>query len=286
MKNKKATTAIIILILVLIGFSATVFTVDETKQAIVIQLGRHVRTIREPGLYFKIPFIQTVYFFESRILEYDAAAAKIITADKKHLVIDNFARWRIIDPLKFYETVRNEFGAQSRLDDIIFSELREELARHTLTEIVSINREKIMDLVHKRSTEKAADFGIEVLDVRIKRADLPPEVTHSVYARMRAERNRIAKRFRSEGKEEAVKIRAEADKERTVILAEAYKQSAILRGQGDARAAKIYARAFRRAPRFYSFLKTLEVYREIFSEDTTFIFCSDSELFRYLGKSK
>lgn len=286
MKNKKVFVPLAILILVLVGLSAAMFTVDEKKQAIVVQLGKYVRTIQKPGLYFKVPFIQTVHFFENRILEYDAAAAKIITSDKKHLVVDNYARWKIIDPLKFYEAVRNEFGAQSRLDDIVFSEIREELARHTLTEIVSIRREEIMHKVGNKCNVKAKEYGIEVIDVRIKRADLPKEVTHSVYARMRAERDRIAKKYRSEGEEEAVKIRATADKERTILLAEAYRKAEILKGQGDARAIRIYAGAFGRAPEFYSFLRTLEVYRKTLSEDTTLIMDSNSELFKYLGKSR
>lgn len=275
-----------LLTVILIGAAVSLFTVDETKQAIVVQLGRHVRTIREPGLYFKVPFIQTVYRFENRMLEYDAAAAKIITADKKHLVVDNYARWIIVDPLKFYKTVRNEFGAQARLDDIIFSEIREELARHTLTEIVSLYREKIMGKVGEQCDEKAREYGIRVIDVRIKRADLPEEVTHSVYARMRAERERIAKRYRSEGEEEAVKIRAEADRERTVLLAESYRQAEILRGAGDAEAIRVYAEAFEENPEFFAFLRTLEAYKKSLAGGTTVVLSSDSEFFKYLSQIK
>lgn len=284
--SKKAIAGVVLVILILVGMKAVLFTVDETEQAIVLQLGKHVRTIQEPGLYFKVPFIQTVHRFENRVLEYDAAAAKIITADKKHLLVDNYARWKIIDPLKFYKTVRNEFGAQLRLDDIIFSEIRKELARHTLTEIVSVQREAIMDKVGKRCDEKAREYGIQVIDVRIKRADLPEEVTHSVYARMRAERERIAKRYRSEGEEKAVKIRAEADRERTILLAESYKQAERLKGEGDAEAIRIYADAFEKDPEFYSFLRTLEVYRKSLAEGTTIVFDSDSELFQYLSPTR
>ena len=284
--SKKAIATVVLVIFVLVGMRAVLFTVDETEQAIVLQLGKHVRTIQEPGLYFKLPFVQNVLRFEDRVLEYDAAAAKIITADKKHLLVDNYARWRIIDPLKFYKTVRNEFGAQSRLDDIIFSEIREELARHTLTEIVSLHREKIMDRVGEQCDEKAREYGIEVIDVRIKRADLPEDVTHSVYARMRAERERIAKRYRSEGEESAVKIRAEADRERTVLLAESYKQAEKLKGEGDAEAIKIYAEAFEKNPEFYSFLRTLEVYKKALAEGTTIVLPSDSEFFQYLSPTE
>lgn len=284
--SKKTITVIVIVLFILAGMKGVLFTIDESEQAIVIQLGKHVRTIREPGLHFKLPLVQNVLRFEDRILEYDASAAKIITADKKHLVIDNYARWKIIDPLKFYETVRNEFGAQARLDDIVFSEIREELARHTLTEIVSIRREMLMDKVAEKCDQKAREYGIRIIDVRIKRADLPREVTHSVYARMRAERERIAKKYRSEGEEEAVKIRATADRERTILLAEGFRQGEILRGGGDARAIKIYARAFGKDPEFYSFLRTLEVYKKSLTEGTTMILSSDSELFQYLSPGK
>jgi membrane protease subunit HflC len=284
--SKKAVAVTILIIFILIGMKGALFTVDEREQAIILQLGKHVRTIQEPGLYFKVPLVQNILRFEDRILEYDASAAKIITADKKHLVVDNYARWKIIDPLKFYETVRNEFGAQARLDDIVFSELREELARHTLTEIVSLRREMLMDKVGEKCDQKAREYGIQIIDVRIKRADLPREVTHSVYARMKAERNRIAKKYRSEGEEEAVKIRAKADRERTILLAESYRKAEILRGAGDARAIKIYARAFGQDPEFYSFLRTLEVYKKSLAEETTIVLSSDSELFRYLSPTR
>ena len=284
--SKKAIVGVILIILVLIGMRTVLFTVDETKQAIIVQLGKYIRTVKEPGLHFKMPLVQTVHSFENRILEYDAAAAKVITADKKHLVVDNYARWKIIDPLKFYETVRNEFGAQARLDDIVFSEIREELARHTLTEIISLRREAIMDTVGNRCDEKAREYGIQVIDVKIKRADLPEEVTHSVYARMKAERERIAKKYRSEGEEESVKIKAQADKERTVLLADSYRHAQELKGKGDAEAIKIYAQALEEDPEFYSFLRTLEVYRKALAEGTTMVLSSDSELFQYLSQTQ
>lgn len=284
--SKKAIIGVILVILVLIGMRTVLFTVDETEQAIIVQLGKYIRTVKEPGLDFKIPLVQTVIHFENRILEYDAAAAKVITADKKHLVVDNYARWKIIDPLKFYETVRNKFGGQARLDDIVFSEIREELARHTLTEIISLQREAIMDTVGNRCDEKAREYGIQVIDVKIKRADLPEEVTHSVYARMKAERERIAKKYRSEGEEESVKIKAQADKERTVLLADSYRRAQELKGKGDAEAIKIYAQALEEDPEFYSFLRTLEVYRKALVEGTTMVLSSDSELFQYLSQPR
>jgi membrane protease subunit HflC len=284
--NKKLIAGAVLAALILLGMKMALFTVDETEQVIVTQLGKYVKSVKEPGLYFKLPLIQNVHRFEKRVLEYDASAAKIITKDKKHLMLDNYARWKIIDPLKLYETVRNEFGAQQRLDDIVFSEIREELARHTLTEIVSIRREEIMDKVGKECDEKAREYGIQVIDVRIKRADLPDEVTHSVYARMKAERERIAKKYRSEGEEEAVKIRARTDKDRTILLAESYKEAEKLRGGGDAEAIKIYAQAFKKDPEFYSFLRTLEAYKKSLTEDTTVVLSGDSEFFQYLSPPK
>jgi len=281
--NQKIVIAIVLVIVIVIVLAGSVFTVDETEQVIVTRLGKYVRTVSEPGLGFKAPFLEKVHKFEDRVLEYDAAAAPIITSDKKHLVIDNYARWRIVEPLKLYQTVRDESGAQARLDDIVFSEIREELARHTLTEIVSVNREAIMEKVHKQCDNKAREYGVEVMDVRIKRADLPAEVAHSVYARMKAERQRIAKKYRSEGEEEAVKIRAQTDKEKTILLAESYRQAEKLKGEGDAEAIKIYAEAFEKDPEFYAFVRTLKAYEKSLKRDTTIVLPSDSELFQYLS---
>ncbi len=280
--NKKFFIIIVLIVIISAVLTTSLFTVDETEQVIVTQLGKFVREVKQPGLHFKIPLVQAVHRFEARVLEYDAAAAKIITDDKKHLVIDNYARWKIINPLKFYQTVGNEFGAQSRLDDIVFSEMREELARHSLTEIVSVNRQEIMHKVAEQCDQKAADYGIQVIDVRIKRADLPQEVTHSVYARMKAERQRIAKKYRSEGEEEAVKITAQTDKEKTILLAESYRQAEKLKGEGDAEALKIYAQAYEKDPEFYSFIRTLEAYGKSLSQGTTIVLPGDSEFFQYL----
>ncbi len=281
--NKKIIAAAVLVIIIVIVLAGSLFTVDETEQTIITQLGKYVRTVTEPGLHFKVPFLQNVHKFEDRVLEYDAAAAPIITSDKKHLVIDNYSRWKIVDPLKLYETVHNVSGAQEKLDDIVFSEIREEVARHTLTEIVSVNRELIMEKVHKQCDEKAREYGIEVMDVRIKRADLPSAVARSVYRRMQAERQRIAKQYRSEGEEEAVKIRADTDKQRTILLAVSYKEAEKLKGDGDAEAIKIYAEAFEKDPEFYAFVRTLEAYKRSLRRDTTIILPSDSEFFRYLS---
>ncbi len=284
--NKKLVGIIVIIVVITVVLYASLFTVDETEQAVVIQLGKFIREVKQPGLHFKIPLIQTVHKFEARVLEYDAAKEKIMTDDKKHLVIDNYARWKIIDPLKFYKTARNESGAQSLLDDIIYSEMRAEIARHTLTEIVSVNRKQIMDKVAERCNRKAGDYGIQVIDVRIKRADLPQEVTGSVYDRMKAERQRIAKKYRSEGEEKALEIKAEADKKKTILLADAYEQAEKLEGEGDAEAIKIYADAFEQDSEFYSFVRTLEVYEKALGKGTTLVLPSDSEFFQYLSPPK
>ncbi len=281
--NGKVIVVIAIIVIAAGVLAASLFTVDETEQAIVTQLGKFVKEVKEPGLHFKVPLIQTVHRFESRVLEYDAAAAKIMTDDKKHLVIDNYARWKIVDPLKFYKTVGTESGAQSRLDDIVFSEMREELARHSLTEIVSVNREQIMDKVAEQCNQKAGDYGIQVIDVRIKRADLPQEVRQSVYDRMKAERERIAKKYRSEGEEEAAIIMAETDKQKKILLADSYRDAEKLNGEGDAEALKIYAQAFEKDPEFYSFVRTLEAYEKSLGEGTTIVLPSDSEFFQYLS---
>ena len=285
MANKKV-TLIVLLVIIVIGINMTLFTVDETRQVIITQFGKYIKTVDKAGLHLKIPLMQTVHYFDKRRLEYDAAPAEILTRDKKTLVVDNYARFIIVDPLKVYQTVRDEIGAQARLDDIIYSELREELARHDFSEIIDLRREAIMDTVAKRSAEKAVQYGIRIIDVRIKRADLAEEVKASVYGRMRAERERIAKKYRSEGNEEAMKIRAETDKQKVFILAEAYRRAQRIKGEGDARAIKIYARAFQKDAEFYSFLRALEAYKKFIREGTIVVLESNSELFRYLGSPK
>jgi len=284
--NIKKGALIILLLIILIGASTSLFTVDETQTTIVTQFGKYIRSATEPGLYFKIPFVQVVHYFDKRILEYDAAPSEILTKDKKNLVLDNYSRWKIIDPLKFFQTVRSEAGAQARLDDIVYADLREELARHNLSEIIDVRREAIMEVVYEKSEKKARQYGIKIIDVKIKRADLPREVEESVFARMRAERERIAKKYRSEGEEEAAKLRAGTDKDRVIILADAYKEAQKTRGEGDAEAVKIYANAFQKDPKFYDFLRTLETYKKTIDEETTLVLGSDSELLRYINKIK
>ena len=284
--NKKITSALIIVIVLIIAVNMTIFTVDQTEQAIVVMLGKPVGDVRGPGLHFKLPIVQEVIYFENRLLEYDAAPAEILTEDKKTLMLDNYSRWRIADPLLFYKTVKNIPGAQSRLDDIIYAQLRVELGRHPLTDIVSKVRSDVMERVTARSKKIAVEYGIDVVDVRIKRADLPPENENAVYGRMRAERERQAKKYRSEGQEESLKIKAEADKDRTIILAEAYEKSETIKGEGDAEALKIYADAFGKDITFFSFLKTLEANEKSMKDNTTLVLSPQSEFLQYLDKSK
>lgn len=281
---KRTTFTIIILIIFLIIVNFTFFVVDETRQAIVLQFGKPIKAFQEAGLYTKIPFIQNVVFFEDRLLIYDAAPTEIITKDKKTLIVDNYARWRIIDPLLFLQSVKDVNGAQARLDDIIYSELRIDLGLFNMNEIISEKRSAIMERVTQKSNEKSNTYGIEIVDVRIKRVDLPPENEKYIYDRMKAERERIAKQYRAEGQEESAKIIAETEREKTVILAEAYKNAQILKGEGDAEAIKIYAESFNQNPEFYSFIRTLEAYKNTLNEKTTIVLSADSEFLKYLTK--
>ena len=258
------------------------FVVDLTQSAIVVQLGKPVRSITEPGLQWKVPFIKDVTYFDKRLLDYDSGAQDVITKDKKTLLIDNFAKWRITDPLKVYQAFQTQRSAYKRLDDIIYSELRVEVGRHDLSEIVSKTRSDIMAIVTKRGNEKAAAYGIEIVDVRIKRADLPEQNEKAVFARMQAEREREAKQYRAEGAEEAQKIRSEAEKDREILLAEAYKTAEQLRGEGDARAFKQYADAYRQDPKFFEFTRSMEAYKKKFNGHSTLILTPDSEFFKYL----
>ena len=266
----------------LVIVSRTFYVVSETEQVVVTQLGRPVRLVQTPGLHQKAPFLQQLTYFEGRLLDYDAAPAPVITRDKKNLVVDNYAKWQIKDPLKFLQTVQNEAGAQARLDDIIYSKVREQLGLHDLAEVIATKRDPIMRAVTAGSHEAAMAYGIGVIDVRIKRADLPPENAQAVYGRMRTEREREAKRYRSEGQEEALKIRAESEKQKTIMLAEAYEQEQAIRGEGDAAAMRIYAEAFQHDPDFFTFTRTLEAYKKSLKGKTTLLLPPEMEFLRYL----
>ena len=260
----------------------TAFTIGEREQGMIVQFGNPQRILQEPGLYFKLPVIQNLVRFEKRVLTTDAQTAEYLTLDKKRVLVDHVSRWRIQDPLEFYRSVRDQDRAMARLDDLISARLRQETARHNFLDFVREKREEIMQVVTKDTKETAKSFGIEVLDVRIKGLDLPKEVQASVFARMRAERERIAKRYRAEGEERAQEIRAGADREREVILATAYETSQKLNGEGDANATTIYAQAFGQDPEFYAFTRRLQAYEKILNTGTTLVLSPDSELLRYL----
>jgi membrane protease subunit HflC len=272
----------LVVVIALFVVSQTAFVVPEWQQAVVLQFGKPIRTIKEPGLDFKIPFVQDIEILEKRILLADARPEEYITLDKKRLQVDSVSRWKIEDPLLFYRTVKNYVGAVARLNDIIFGQLREEVANHLFLDLIREERENIMAKVTKRTAEAATQFGINVVDVRIKRVDLPDEVQNSVFARMKAERERIAKRYRAEGDEKAREIRANADKDKEILLAEAYRKAQTLRGEGDAEATAIYAGSYGQDIEFYSFSRHLNVYEKVFQEDTTLLLRPDSELLRYL----
>lgn len=282
---KSPVLVVILAVVALILLTNSLFTVDMTEQAMVLQYGKHLRTITNPGLQAKVPFIQQVTIYEKRILTSDVPPGEYLTLDKKRVVTDPISRWRIKDPLQFFKTVANEAGGLARLEPIILSELRDELATHDFADIISNQREAIMATVTARVQEKALEFGIEVIDVRIKRADLPNEVQASVFARMQAERHRKALGYRAEGAEKAAKVRADADKTVTIIAAEAYGESQILRGQGDAEATAIYAQAFEQDAEFYSFLRSLEAYEKVLSRQSSMVMNADSDLFKYLNGS-
>lgn len=269
-------------LMLIFALAQTAFTIGEREQGLLIQLGDPKRILKEPGLYFKLPIVQNLVRFDNRVLTTDAQTAEYLTLDKKRVLVDHVSRWRIQEPLEFYRTVRDEERAMARLDDLISARLRQETAKHNFLDFVREKREEIMEVVTKDTKETAKSFGIEVLDVRIKGLDLPKEVQASVFARMRAERERIAKRYRAEGDERAREIRAGADREREIILATAYEISQKLSGEGDALAAAIYAQAFGQDSEFYAFTRRLQTYEKVLSIGTTLVLSPDSELLRYL----
>ena len=271
----------VVLVMALIVFAGAAFTIDEKEQAIITQLGKYIRTIKEPGLYFKVPVIQTLHLFDKRILVHDPSAVEYITLDKKRVMVDPVSRWKSEDPLEFFMSVRTEAGAMARLEDILIARLREEIAKRTFIAFIREEREKIVEEVTKEGNELAKRFGIKIVDVRIKRADLPKEVQASVYARMQAERHRIAMRYRSEGEQRSREIKAETDKEKEIILAKAYQQQMKLIGEGDGRATEIFASAYELDREFYSFFRRLQSYEKVVEGKTTLLLEGDSELLKY-----
>jgi len=258
------------------------YVVDEGTLAIVTRFGEYQVSRLAPGPYPKAPMADTVVRMQRRILVSDTPPAEYLTLDKKKLVADPITRWRITNPITYYKTVRDESGARARIDDIVNSELRGEIASHDFGAIVGNRRQPLMDSVAERARAKVAEFGIALVDVQIKRADLPTEVQESVFLRMRAERDRIAKRYRSEGEEEAQKIRAQTDKEKAILLAKAYEKAQVMIGEGDAQSTAVYAGAYGKDADFYALVRSLEAYEAALGAKTHVVLSTGSELLRYL----
>lgn len=258
------------------------FTVHQTQQAIVLQFGEPKRVITSPGLKFKIPFIQDVTYYDNRLLDFPHAAEEVIAADQKRMVVDSFARWRIVDPLQFYQTVANEMGARARLNSQMSASLRRVIGSVPLSAVLTEQRMTIRQEIRDQVDAEAQRFGIRVMDVRIRRADLPTENNQAIYARMKSEREREAKEFRAQGAEIGQRIRSRADRDRIVLLAESRKQAQILRGAGDAQSVQLYADAFGKAPDFFIFYRSLQAYRlALQGDNTTLVLSPDSSFFRF-----
>jgi len=273
-------------ILVVAGFAIylSLFTVKEINQAIVLQFGDPKQIISKPGLQVKIPFIQNVVFIDRRILSLDPAPEEVIASDQKRLIVDAYARFRIVDPLKFYISVGDERVARSRLATIINSRLRGVLGKQSLATLLSEDRSKQMDIIQNDVNIEAKNFGIEIIDVRIKRADLPQANSEAIYKRMQTEREREAKEFRAKGAEMAVTITSTADKEVTVLLANAKKQSEIMKGEGDGQRNRIFAEAFGKDPEFFAFYRAMIAYEKaLIGGDTSLILSPDSDFFKFFG---
>ncbi len=288
--NPKQSMMIVALAAAAVVLSMSAFVVDQREQALILQFGNPKGVEKEAGLHFKLPW-QSIETFDSRLLESDAAPNDVITKDKKTILVDNYARWRIIDPLKVYQVARTQTGVASRMEDVIRGKVREVLGQHTLHEIVSGGeketlRVELMQSIRDRSDKGVRKLGLAIIDVRIKRADLPQENSEAVFQRMKSERNRIAKEYRSEGEEAAKEIRAEAEKKRRLVLADAYKQSEILRGRADAESTAIYAMAYEKDPKFYAFTRSLEAYRASINEGTRLVISPGSEFFRFFEKAQ
>ena len=277
-----------IIIALFILASSSLYIVDQRQKAIVFQLGEVVDVKTDPGLYFKIPMVQNVRFFDSRILTMDAEEPdRYITSEKKNVLVDLFVKWRIIDVKQYYISVRgDEDMAKVRLAQTVNASLRDEFGTRTVHEVISGQRDQIMDVMRRKADTDARKIGVEVVDVRLKRVDLPAEVSESVYRRMEAERTRVANELRSTGAAESEKIRADADRQREVILAKAYRNAQEIKGKGDAKAAEIYAEAFQRNPEFYSFYRSLEAYKKSFrNKGDMMVLEPTSEFFKYLKDS-
>ena len=282
--NPKRTVIIIFLFLLFLTAYGSMFVVHQVQQVLVLQFGDPKRVIKEPGLKFKLPLIQNTVDYDKRILDYDLPVEEIIASDQKRLVVDPFARYKILDPLKFYQTVRNENGIRNRLNSIIIAALRRVVGGVELSSLLTDKRQSIMSDIRDEVNREAQRFGIEVIDVRIRRADLPEANSLAIYDRMKSEREKEAREYRAQGQEASKRIRSIADRDKTVILANASKKGQILKGEGDSRSIKIYANAFKKDPEFFMFYRSMQAYKESLSdESTTMVLSPNSDFFKYFN---
>ena len=274
-------------IVVVLLAGASLFTVVPTQQVLITQFGQPIRVITEPGLHAKVPFVQTLITFDKRLLDYETPGEEVILSDQRRLIVDSFTRFRITDPLRYYQTVgAAEDSIRARLNSVVTSALRRQLGNETLLNVLSANRGRIMGLVRGQVTEEMRQFGVTIEDVRLRRADLPEENTNAILSRMKSERDRIARQARAEGAEASLRIKADAERDRTVLLAEARAQADRLRGDGERQAIKIYADAFGQDPEFYSIYRTLQAYREAFvNGQSRLVLTPDSDFLRMLREA-
>ena len=282
--NPKRTVIIIFIFLLFLTAYGSMFVVHQVQQVLVLQFGDPKRVIKEPGLKFKLPLIQNTVDYDKRILDYDLPVEEIIASDQKRLVVDPFARYKILDPLKFYQTVRNENGIRNRLNSIIIAALRRVVGGVELSSLLTDKRQSIMSDIRDEVNREAQRFGIEVIDVRIRRADLPEANSLAIYDRMKSEREKEAREYRAQGQEASKRIRSIADRDKTVILANASKKGQILKGEGDSQSIKIYANAFKKDPEFFMFYRSMQAYKESLSdESTTMVLSPNSDFFKYFN---
>ncbi len=306
MKNIKLIVSGAVALIILIALSSALYTVDQKQQVVITQFGKPIRVVKDPGLHIKTPFIQDATTFEKRILEWDGRATQIPTKDKKFILVDTYARWRITDPLKFYQSVGHELGAQTRLDNVIDAAVRDIVTEQLLIEVVRNSnqplvqsegeeierevleiekgREQLTREILERALEMTPQYGIELIDVRVKHINYVQSVREKVFSRMIAERERIAEQYRSEGRGERSKILGDMKRDLQKITSEAYRTAQVIKGKADGQSTKIYADAYSKDPEFYSFLKALESYPEVIGKDTWLILTTDSDFFRYLKR--
>ena len=283
--NKHLGPLLIALVVVLVVLSGSIYTVDQRQNAIVFELGKVVSVKKTPGLYFKLPLVQNVRYFDTRILTLDAAdPERFITSEKKNVLVDSFIKWRVIDAKQFFVSVGgDETRAAIRLNQTVNDGLRAEFGRRTINDVVSGKRDDIMRTIQAKADQDARKIGVQVVDVRIKRVDLPETVSENVYRRMEAERKQVANELRSTGAAEAEKIKADADKQKDVIVAEAYRDAQRVKGEGDARASAVYASAYGKSPEFYAFYRSMQAYRESFkSKSDVMVLDPSADFFKYM----